>query len=183
MSPPGAAADHGCQPAWSLMMMLKKPLATVSLALGLLLATGASGASGRQDAYVDLVDFPHQEANWDRFYALEDHLIRAFHDICGDTYCEGEYSNHIALQFRCSVHAASGTVHACSLVIGAGNLEVDGGTGQVVPDSRTWACATPLGANTPVEALHAVLALGDPLRRPLPGSGRSMHDALIDCLN
>jgi hypothetical protein len=177
-----ASADHVNQPVWSLVMKLMNLLAPLSLALAVL-AAGICSASAREGPYVDLVDFPHKEANWDRFYDLEDHLIRAFHDLCGDTYCEGEYSNHIALQFRCSVHAASGTVQACTLVIGAGNLEVERGTGRVVPDSRTWACEAPLGANTPVETLHVALAGRDPLRRPLPGSGLSMHDALFDCLN
>lgn len=163
-------------------MKLMNPLATLSLALAVL-AAGICSASGREGPYVDLVDFPHKEANWDRFYDLEDHLIREFHDLCGDTYCEGKYSNHIALQFRCSVHAASGTVQACTLVVGAGNLEVEPGSGRVVPDGRTWACAAPLGANTPVETLHLALARRDALRRPLPGSDRSMHDALFDCLN
>lgn len=176
-------ADHGSQPVWSLVMMLMTPLATLPLALALVLATGPATAHVGEGAYVDLVDFPHKEANWDRFYDLEDHLIREFHALCGDTYCEGEYSNHVALQFRCSVHADSGTVHACTLVVGAGNLEVESGTGRVVPDSRTWACAAPLGANTPVDTLHAALARRDALRRPLPGSDRSMHDALFDCLN
>lgn len=161
------------------------PLATVLLALAgaLVLVSGTSRASGHAPAYVDLVDYPTKEANWDRFYDLEDHLVREFHDLCGDTYCEGEYSNHLALQFRCSVHVASGTVHACTLVVGAGNLEVDDRSGRVVADSRTWACAAPLGVDTPVEALHAALARRDALRRPLPGSNRSMHDALFDCLN
>jgi hypothetical protein len=34
-----------------------------------------------------------------------------------------------------------------------------------------------------VETLHVALADRDALRRPLPGSNFSMHDALFDCLN
>ena len=63
--------------------------------------------------YVDLIDYPHQEANWDRFFALEGRLQHRFDAICGDTFCEGEYSDIRALRLRCSVDAVRGTVHEC----------------------------------------------------------------------
>ena len=59
--------------------------------------------------YVDLIDYPHQEANWDRFFALEGRLQHGFDAICGDTFCEGEYSDIRALRLRCSVDAVRGT--------------------------------------------------------------------------
>lgn len=164
-------------------MTLTNRMACLSMALVLSLAAVAGEARARSGPYVDLVDFPYTEANWDRFYDLQDHLTREFHDLCGARYCQGAYANHILLQFRCSVQAASGSVGACTMVIGAGNLEVDATTGKVVPDSRTWACAAPLVAGTSVEALHAALGRRDALIRPLPGTHRSMHDALFECLN
>jgi hypothetical protein len=60
--------------------------------------------------YVDLIDYPQQEANWDRFFALEGRLQHGFDAICGDTFCEGEYSDIRALRLRCSVDAVRGTV-------------------------------------------------------------------------
>lgn len=164
-------------------MTLTTRMACLSMALVLSLTAVAGEARARSGAYVDLVDYPYNEANWDRFYDLQDHLTRQFHDICGDTYCEGEFSNHIVLQFRCSVHAPSGSVASCALVIAAGNLEVEPTTGEVVPDSRTWACAAPLAPHTSVEALHTALGRRDALTLPLPGTHRSMHDALFECLN
>lgn len=164
-------------------MTLTNRMACLSMALVLSLAAVAGEARARSGPYVDLVDFPYNEANWDRFYDLQDHLTREFHDLCGARYCQGAYANHILLQFRCSVQAASGSVGACTMVIGAGNLEVDATTGKVVPDSRTWACAAPLVPGTSVEALHAALGRPDALTRPLPGTHRSMHDALFECLN
>ncbi len=152
-----------------------------TLALALLLA--AAAAPARAAAFVDLIDFPTQEANWERFYDLQDRLTADFDEICPDTYCEGEYSNLIALQFRCSVRAASGTLQGCVLVVGGGNLEVEPSSGALLDDNRTWACAAPLAPDTPVEAFHATLAGPRPLLAPLPVSGRSIHEALSDCLH
>jgi len=152
-----------------------------TLALALLLA--AAAAPARAAAFVDLIDFPTDEANWDRFYDLQDRLIADFDAICPDTYCEGEYSNLIALQFRCSVGVASGTLQRCVLVVGGGNLDVDPSSGALLDDNRTWACAAPLAPETPVEVFHAALAGPRPLLAPLPGSGRSFHEALSDCLH
>jgi len=157
-------------------------LTRILLTLLLIPATALPAAAARADAYVDLVDFPEGEDNWDRFYALEDQLIRDFDYICGDTFCEGEYTNLIALQFRCSVHAASATMQQCVLVIGGGNLDVDTYSGELIADNRTWACTAPLGPATPVETFHAALEGRDALQVPLPGSGVSLHYGLIDCL-
>jgi hypothetical protein len=180
---PGRAVDHRHEPAWSLVMTLTNRMACLSMVLALFPATVVGEARAHTGPYVDLVDFPYNEANWDRFYDLQDHLTREFHDLCGARYCQGAYANHILLQFRCSVQVASGSVGACTMVIGAGNLEVDATSGKVVPDSRTWACAAPLVPGTSVEALHAALGRRDALILPLPGANQSMHDALFDCLN
>ena len=72
--------------------------------------------------YVDLIDYPHQEANWDRFFALEGRLQHGFDAICGDTFCEGEYSDIRALRLRCSVDAVRGTVHECLWAFAASDL-------------------------------------------------------------
>lgn len=159
------------------------PILRVLCLLGVSLLLAAAAAPARAGAFVDLVDFPSQEANWDRFYALQDRLFADFDEICPDTYCEGEYSNLIALQFRCSVHAASGTLQGCVLVVGGGNLEVDPADGALLSDNRTWACAAPLAAQTPVDLFHAALAGSRPLLAPLPGSGLSLHETVSDCLH
>lgn len=164
-------------------MTLTRLMARTLLPFSLVASAGVQPADAHPGRYVDLVDYPDKEANWDRFYALQDHLGAEFHDLCGDTYCEGAYSNHVLLQFRCSVWRATGTVHACALVVGAGNLDVDTPTGRVLPDSRAWVCAAPLGADTPVEMLQAALERRGALLRPLPGSFFSLHDALSNCLN
>jgi hypothetical protein len=133
--------------------------------------------------YVDLIDYPHQEANWDRFFALEGRLQHGFDAICGDTFCEGEYSDIHALRLRCSVDAVRGTVRECLWAFAASDLEVSRNDGTVVARQPTWLCRLPLQPGTPVEAFHTALAARDPLHDPLPGTAQSIYDALTDCIH
>lgn len=133
--------------------------------------------------YVDLIDYPHQEANWDRFFALEGRLQHGFDAICGDTFCEGEYSDIHALRLRCSVDAVRGTVRDCLWAFAASDLEVSRNDGTVVARQPTWLCRLPLQPGTPMEAFHTALAARDPLHDPLPGTAQSIYDALTDCIH
>ncbi|HIE5094475.1 hypothetical protein WG628_17490 [Stenotrophomonas maltophilia] len=133
--------------------------------------------------YVDLIDYPQQEANWDRFFALEGRLQRGFDTICGDTFCEGEYSDIRALRLRCSVDAARGTVHECLWAFAASDLQVSRADGAIVVRQPTWLCRLPLQPGTPVEVLHAALAARDPLHDPLPGTSQSVYDGLVGCIH
>ncbi len=133
--------------------------------------------------YVDLIDYPHQEANWDRFFALEGRLQHGFDAICGDTFCEGEYSDIRALRVRCSVDAVRGTVHECLGAFAASDLEVSRNDGAIVARQPTWLCRLPLVAGTPVEAFHAALVARNPLHDPLPGTSQSVYDGLTGCIH
>ncbi|CAH0242520.1 hypothetical protein [Stenotrophomonas lactitubi] len=139
--------------------------------------------SAQASPYVDLIDYPHQEANWDRFFALEGRLQHGFDAICGDTFCEGEYSDIHALRLRCSVDAVRGTVHECLWAFAASDLDVSRNDGTVVARQPTWLCRLPLMPGTPVEALHTALAARNPLHDPLPGTSQSIYDGLTDCIH
>lgn len=131
--------------------------------------------------FVDLVDFPRNEANWDRFYSLEAHLANRFDAVCADTLCEGDYSNLRALQLRCSVNAASGQVHACNWLFIASELQVAPDTGVVLVDNRRWTVLA-AGHGGGVEAFHASLERADALDVVLPGAALSIGEAVGGCL-
>ena len=133
--------------------------------------------------YVDLVDFPVPEANWDRFFDLERRLEDGFDRICGDTFCEGQFSNYRAMQFRCTVHLGHGTVQACRWVFAASTVQADPHTGALRIDARTWACSLPIAAGTSVDRFHTALQGRDALDAPLPGTLSSVYDALTECLH
>ncbi|MCU1067054.1 hypothetical protein [Stenotrophomonas maltophilia] len=132
--------------------------------------------------HVDLVDYPTPEANWERAYGLEAALVREFDRLCGDTWCEGEYSNYRVMEFRCAVLAHRGTVQRCVWVVAASELVVQADTGEVQVDNGRWACPVELQPGVPVEAFHASLEAPDGLTAALPGLDHGLFDALPDCI-
>ena len=61
-------------------------------------------------------------------------------------------------------------------------ISIDATTGKVLVDARTWACRTPLAAQTPVATFYSALSGHRPLRALLPGTGVTIFDGLMDCL-
>ncbi|MBH1431986.1 hypothetical protein I5U42_11825 [Stenotrophomonas maltophilia] len=157
---------------------MKMPALPIGLSCLLLVAPSAQAFP-----YVDLIDYPQQEANWDRFFALEGRLQHGFDGICGDTFCEGEYSDIRALRLRCSVDAVRGTVRECLWAFAASDLEVSRQDGAIEARQPSWLCRLPLAEGTPVEAFHAALAARNPLHDPLPGTSLSVYDGLTECIH
>lgn len=148
-----------------------------------LLVSGAVQAQDRtQQVYVDAVDYPTPSAGWEAFLDLERRLAEDFNQICGDTFCEGEYSDYQPLRLRCSVRQRDGVVGQCVWTFAASEAGIDPATGQVQVDARLWQCPTPLLPHTRLAALYKALAVEHPLFAPLPHSDRSINDGLIDCL-
>lgn len=131
-------------------------------------------------AFVDLVDHPAPEANWDRFYALEDRLAGAFFKACGEEACLPRRFLW-PMQLRCSVRVADATVAACIWVIAGSDLRVRA-AGSIDPDVRVWRCPLPLGPGVAVEAFHVALEVDDPLAARLPGASGSLLHELRTCL-
>ncbi|MDL5365728.1 hypothetical protein QSH18_08935 [Xanthomonas sp. NCPPB 2654] len=158
----------------------------ISFSMGMLLtvallALGAPRAQAQQ-VYVDAVDYPTPGAGWEAFYDLERRLAEDFDQSCGDTFCEGEYSDYQPLRYRCSVRQRDGVLGQCVWTFGASESSIDPATGQVLVDAKLWQCPTPLLPQTRLVALYKALAGEHPLFAPLPHSQRSVNDGLIDCL-
>ena len=149
-------------------------------ALGLLLIITAPWASSD---HVDARHHPSPEEGAAPFAAMERALVRGFDDICGDTFCEGDFGNLRAMQLRCSVDRAAGTVTACVWSFaGSYALVREGDDPAPVVESRTWACHLPVVPGTPLPLLLATLTGRDALDTPPPGSHISTYQALTDCL-
>lgn len=142
-----------------------------------------AGAVHAQPRYVDARDYPSDEAGWDRFYDLENRLRQGFDAICGDTFCEGEYSNIQHLRFRCSVDGRAGTMGQCMWTLAGSWEEVDPVDGRIHVDGRLWNCAAPLAPGTTVDAFYNALSGRDAIDASLPGTRRSLYGSLADCLN
>ncbi|TDV32022.1 hypothetical protein [Stenotrophomonas sp. CC22-02] len=150
------------------------------LACGLLMA-GAVQAGPR---YVDARDYPAPGAGHARFLAAERQLVRGFDDVCGDTFCEGEYYNLRAMRLRCSVQQSTGVVAGCIWTFSGSSTWVQQ-TGQIDADVGRYACAVPLAAGTRLDELLEVWGIGsghDALHALLPRTATSIYDGLTDCL-
>lgn len=161
------------------------------------LAAFACGAPPTRDAetlaqdataarFIDLEEwaFAQGPASAEAWEQARRQLKAGFDDRCGDTFCEGDYSNLEALSLRCSVERASGALGQC-LWIFAGSWEsVAKSSGAIQVHHREWRCAIPARgpASELLRALGAPSSTQPAIDRPLPGSARSAYDALIECL-
>lgn len=134
--------------------------------------------------FADAPSYFENAGEVDAWYALVAALRGDFDDVCGDTFCEGEYSNLESLRFRCSVETSTGAVGRCVWVFGGSNEEIDPATGAVTVDGQIFTCEMPLAAGTDIRDLMEALGTGEtePIRAPLPGSDRSLYDGLTQCL-
>ncbi len=132
--------------------------------------------------YVDARDHPAPGEGIAAFDAMERALVRGFDDICGDTFCEGEFSNLRALQLRCAVTVADAQVRQCLWSFAGSQAWVDGQSPLPAVDARTWTCSLPIAAGTPLSSLLVLLSGPNALDMPLPGTGTSTYGALTECL-
>ena len=153
------------------------------LLLGVAAFSAIPAAFATQPPFVDLIDHPTPEANWDRFFALEDHLAGAFSADCASGDCAARHWFLLPMQLRCSVRTADRTVAACIWIIAGSDLRVRA-SGGIDPDVVVWRCPLPLprSRGIGVEAFHAALEGADPLSVRLPGARTTLRHALHECL-
>ena len=134
-------------------------------------------------AYRDVEETFTNEADQNRWFELKQRLRQEFDQICGDTFCEGDFTNLASMSWRCSASTSTGQLKSC-LWLFAGSYEtVTASTGNVRPVAKFFPCKIPVQGSA-AALMDALLAPGGegPLRQPVPGSGRSIYDTLGDCL-
>ncbi|WP_437747603.1 hypothetical protein WMF39_22905 [Sorangium sp. So ce1504] len=144
----------------------------------------APAGSTSAKSFVDAASYFTSSEEIDAWYGLLRELNDDFDVVCGDTFCEGDFSNYEPLRFRCSVEAHAGTIGRCVWVLAASNEEIVAPTGDVEVDARIFLCEMPIAPDTAVtdlvEALSA--AAGRAIDAELPGTDRSLYDGLVECL-
>ncbi|HUB89029.1 MAG TPA: hypothetical protein VMA74_04780 [Dyella sp.] len=153
------------------------------IGLGFALPATATDRSPQAATYVEMQDYlptwQEQDAWWNTRYSLK----REFDDVCGDTFCSGEYTNIEALNYRCSVNTSTGLIGECVWVFAASEEEVDPNSGKVVVKPRVWQCVSPLAPSTSAQELAVALANNrGPMQVTLPRTRTNLHESLIDCL-
>jgi hypothetical protein len=115
----------------------------------------------------------------DQWFEVERALNQQFDDICGDTFCEGEYTNITPLSVACAVTSKSGKIKDCAWTFAASTLDVDARTAALVVDAPTFECH--FQAATTARTLSNVLAASsESLYEPLPGAP-SIYDQIGEC--
>lgn len=142
-----------------------------------------SGTLSKRE-YIDARSYFTEPEDIDRWYALTSSLKAGFDAICGDTFCEGEYTNYESLAFRCSVEQNTGILGECVWSFAASSDDIESSTGEVRVHTETWRCAMPLVAGTRAGSFLEALSVPgqEPLYAALPGTERALYDGLIDCL-
>jgi hypothetical protein len=109
-------------------------------------------------------------------------LVAGFDQVCGDTFCGGDFGDLRSLQIACAVTKSTGNVKGCSWVFG-GSYALVAKTGALTETSRTWQCPISMHGTLP-QLIATVTAAGttDVLHRALPGVTTTAYDALLACL-
>lgn len=150
--------------------------------LGLAVPVSAADSAAPARQYVDVSSYLTSEADFEAWYQLRANLDQNFDAICGDTFCEGDYSNIQSLRFRCSVDSRTGVLGECVWVFAASNEEVDPATGAITVQTQSFTCKAPLAPRTTLRAFLDALSGPSPLYAPLPRTQTSLYDGLVDCL-
>ncbi|MGN6482757.1 hypothetical protein [Luteibacter sp.] len=158
-------------------------LRTTLAVLFLTASASAFAADAPVNRYVDATDWPASETGMDRFFEAEARLNAGFDKVCGDTFCEGDYSNLRPMQLRCSVDSTKGTLKQCLWTFAGSHASVNAKTGAVQVTAKTFKCKLLLAKDTPVESFYELTKGEDPLHAKLPMTHVSVYDGLPGCLN
>jgi hypothetical protein len=132
------------------------------------------------DAYVDVESWFSTGPEGQAWHRMEDALKQEFDDICGDTFCEGDYNDIEPISFTCSVCRATGEIGSCVWVFGGSYEDIEPSSGAIDVHAKIFSCQIPIQA-TPDELVNA-LGTHFPLDQPLPHAKNTVYDVLVDCL-
>ncbi len=80
--------------------------------------------SPSEGPYTDVAD-GLQDEEIDAWYAMTSALRAGFDDVCGDSFCEGEYTNLRSLRFRCSENTGTGKLGTCAWIFAGSDTSRD----------------------------------------------------------
>lgn len=112
--------------------------------------------------------------------AVKDKIRREFDNVCGDTFCSGDYSNLTSMDFVCSVTSARGSIQECAWVFTGSSHLVNSSTGTIQASVASFQCRfhPTTSARTLLNTLYNAK---EAIRVTLPGENRSIYDVLGDC--
>jgi hypothetical protein len=164
-------------------MAIRSIINRAACALAAFAVLGLASPAKAAGPYVDIWDYLPTWQQQDGWLNTTYWLKVNFNDVCGDTFCEGEYQNLEALSYRCSVDQTTGLIGECMMILTASQEQISPSDGRIIVEPRTWQCVTPLAPQTTAVELAQALANKEPLSTPLPHTGQTIYDGLRDdCL-
>lgn len=131
--------------------------------------------------YRDVLEVLHDRDQYERYLEFRERLAGRFKDICGDTFCGGDYADLAPTGLTCSASGDGATIKECLWAFGGSQAIVDGATGSVRVRATTFACTIPVRARA-TSFVTAMSASADPLYEIIPGHDRAFVDGLYTCL-
>lgn len=120
----------------------------------------------------------------DRWLDAKRAVVHGFDNICGDTFCGGDYGDLTSLELECAITRSTGNVKSCAWVFGGSFFWVpDDRSSELVTEHHTYRCDFTMKGTLP-QLISTWTAAGsqDAIDRPLPGTTATAYDALLGCL-
>jgi hypothetical protein len=169
----------------------RRPRSLLALAPFALFLAGCGAETSTADEqdttatqYVDATTFLTKQADKDAWSHLISVLEGEFNNVCGDTFCGGDYSNLTSLGLTCAVSSKVGQIHDCLWTFGGSSEIVTPTTGALTISKPSFQChfkTTARATSLPATLTANITGENDALQRPLPGGTTSIYDALGDC--
>ena len=132
--------------------------------------------------YVSADDFWKNAKDQDAWLAIKRDLVKQFDDVCGDTFCGGDYSNLTSMHLACGVSSVKGSIRDCVWTFTGSSHIVAGKIGTVQNSIASFQCHfKPSGTARGLLSTLGPAGKEPTLRRIVPGLGRSLYDVLGDC--
>jgi hypothetical protein len=170
-------------PRHLLSLLALAPFALLAAGCGAADPTAGDEQDTTATVYVDATTFLTTQADKDAWSGLITRMTGEFNDVCGDTFCGGDYPNLRPLDLTCAVTSKVGQIHDCLWTFAGSEELVNGTTGALTVSKPSFQCHFKTTARVPafITAMTQDDGEDQSIRRILPGNTVSIYDGLVDC--
>lgn len=149
----------------------------------------SDSAAATRTSYIEMEEWlnANDGADADAWGGITNALVTDFNNVCGDTFCDGDYNPIVSLRIRCSITTRTQKVRACDWIFAGSYETVSATTGAITVHAKTFTCPLPVG-NATMRTMIDVLKKPEApfsdevIHRTLPGATTSIYDSLIGCI-
>jgi hypothetical protein len=121
-------------------------------------------------------------ADLNNWLTLKNRLNNDFLNICGDTFCDGDYGQFQPVSLDCSASKTTKKMAQCSWTFAASIEYVNGSSAKVTSDVGLVTCAIPVkGLATDFISAMSVASPGVAIQQVVPGGTQTLYDYVANC--